>query len=167
MASVSIQHLARGDIDEAYVLARLCDARLTLKAWRLRVLARNAEPSAGGVLLARDARARPCGLVVYVMTDQPDGRRSLQIEQLVGFDVLDPRPVASALITEAVRLSRVAGCETLCLIRPLGPSVEVAAQVFATGVAVLPSLFASALPADRPTPAFDPGQERRPAGLVH
>ncbi|MEQ7154242.1 hypothetical protein [Brevundimonas aurifodinae] len=36
MACVSIQLLSSSDIDEAYVLARLCDAGLTLKAWRAR-----------------------------------------------------------------------------------------------------------------------------------
>jgi hypothetical protein len=167
MARVSIQILSTADIDEAYVLARLGDAGLTLKAWRAKVVLRNASPDAGGVLLARDLEARPCGLVVYALTDQPDGRRSLQVETLIGCHVLDPQRVASALITEVVRLARAVGCETLCLMRPLGQSVEVAAQVLATGVAVLPSLFWSSPPVDRPTRPFDLGQGRRPSGRMN
>lgn len=167
MACVSIHLLSSTDIDEAYVLARLGDAGLTLKAWRARATARNASPAEGGVLLARDLEARPCGLVVYVLTDQPDGRRSLQIEHLVGFDVLDPRRVASDLISEVVRLSVAVGCETLCLIRPLGQSLEVAAQVLATTVAVLPSLFWSPPPVERPLVTFDLSQGRQPSGPVN
>lgn len=167
MARVSIKMLSTDDIDEAYVLARLCDAGLTLKAWRAKVLLRNASPATGGVLLARDLAARPCGLVVYALTDQPDGRRSLQVEMLIGFDVLDPGRIASALIAEVVRLARAVGCETLCLMRPLGQSIEVAAQVLATGVAVLPSLFWSAPPMDPPARPFDLGQGRRPSGALH
>lgn len=167
MACVSIHLLSSDDVDEAYVLARLCDADLTLKAWRARAAARNASPTAGGVLLARDLEARPCGLVVYALTDQPDGRRSLQIEQLIGFDVLDPRRVASDLITEVVRLSRAVGCETLCLVRPLGQALEVAAQVLASGVAVLPSLFWSPPPGERASATIDLSQGRRPAGPLN
>ena len=167
MARVSIQLLSTADIDEAYVLARLCDAGLTLSAWRAKVALRNASPGAGGVLLARDLEARPCGLVVYVLRDQQDGMPSLQVETLIGFDLLDPQRVAAALITEVVRLARSVGCETLCLMRPLGQSVEVAAQVLATGVAVLPSLFWSPPPVDRPTQRFDLGQGHRSRGLVN
>ena len=167
MARVSIQLLSTADIDEAYVLARLCDAGLTLKAWRVKAAARNASPGAGGVLLARDLEARPCGLVVYALMDQPDGKLSLQVESLIGFDVLDPRRVASALITEVVRLARAVGCETLCLIRPLGQSIEVAAQVLATGVAVPPSLFWSPPPGERALATFDLSQGRRPAGPLN
>lgn len=167
MARLSIQLLSTADIDEAYVLARLCDAGLTLKAWRAKVVLRNASPDAGGVLLARDLEARPCGLVVYALRDQPDGKLSLQVETLIGFDVLDPRRVASALITEVVRLARAVGCETLCLMRPLGQSLDVAAQVLATGVAVLPSLFWSTPPIDRPSRSFDLGQGRRPSGPLN
>lgn len=167
MARVSIQLLSTADIDEAYVLARLGDAGLTLEAWRAKAAMRNASPDAGGVLLARDLEARPCGLLVYALTDQPDGKLSLQVETLIGFDVLDPRRVASALITEVVRLARAVGCETLCLIRPLGQSLEVVTQVLATGVAVLPTLLWSPPPVDRPTHPFDLGQGRRRPGRVN
>ncbi|MEQ7154241.1 hypothetical protein [Brevundimonas aurifodinae] len=105
--------------------------------------------------------------MVYVLTDQPDGRRSLQIEHLVGFDVLDARRVASELISEVVRLSVAVGCETLCLIRPLGQSLEVAAQVLATNVAVLPSLFWSPPPVERPLVTFDLSQGPQPSGPVN
>jgi len=155
MVCVSIHRLSNDEIDEAWVLARLGDAGLTLKAWRARAAARIALPAAGGVLLARDEAARPCGLAVYGMSDQPDGRLSLQVESLVSFDALDPRTVASALIMEVVRLARAMGCETLCLMRPLGQSVEVAAEVLASGVAVLPSLFWSPGPTGPPPSPFE------------
>ncbi len=167
MARVSIHLLSIEETDEAYVLARLCDAGLTLEDWRARVVARNASPAKGGVLLARDLEARPCGLVVYALADQPDGRRSVQVETLIGFDVFDPQLVASALIMEVVRLARAVGCETLCLIRPLGQSIEVATEVLASGVAVLPSLFWSSPPIEGPNAPIDLSQGRRPAGPVH
>lgn len=167
MACVSIHLLSGDDVDEAYVLARLGDADLTLKAWRTRAASRNASPASGGVLLARDLESRLCGLVVYALTDQPDGRRSVQIEQLIGFDVLAPRKVASALITEVVCLARAVGCETLCLIHPLGQSLDVAAQVLASGVAVLPSLFSSPPPGEHVPATFDLGQGRSPAGRLN
>jgi len=162
MARVFIHRLSPDDVDEAYVLARLGNAGLTLKGWRVRAAARNSRPTAGGVLLARDHEARPRGLAVYALTDPPDGRRTVQIESLVGFDVLDPQSVAAALVAEVVRLARAEGCETLCLMQPLGPSVEVAAQVLASGVAVLPSLFWSPPPLGRPTLMLDPDSTRRP-----
>ena len=167
MACASIQLLSADEIDEAYVLARLGDAALTLNAWRRRATSRRASPAVGGVLLARDRDARPCGLLVYALAVQPGGQRSLQIESLVGFDLLDPRPIASALIAEVVRLAQAEGCDTLCLIGPLGLSNDVAAQVLATGVAVLPSLFWSPPPVGRESLPFDPGQERRPTGLAN
>ena len=167
MACASIHLLSADEIDEAYVLARLSDAGLTLKAWCRRAAARCASPAVGGVLLARDLDARPCGLLVYALAAQPGGRRSLQIESLVGFALLDPRPIASALIAEVVRLAEAEGCDSLCLIGPLGLSNDVAAQVFATGVAVLPSLFWSPTPVGHQSPPFDPGEERRPTGLAN
>lgn len=167
MASVSIQRLSIVDVDEAYVLARLGDAGLTLMAWRAKVALRNALPGRGGVLLARDLENRPCGLAVYVLTDQPEEKLSLQVETLIGFDLLDPRRVAAALVTEVVRLARSVGCETLCLMRPLGQSIEVAAQLLAAGVAVLPSLFWSPPPIDRPVPSFDLSQGRPPGRLLN
>lgn len=156
MARVSIHRLSPDDVDEAYVLARLGNAGLTLKAWRVRAAARNGLPTAGGLLLARDQEARPCGLAVYALTDTPDGRRIVQIESLIGFDVLDPQSVASALVAEVVRLAHAAGCETLCLMQPLGPAVEVAARVLASGVAVLSSLFGSPPPIGQSPSPIDP-----------
>lgn len=50
MARVSIPLLSPADIDEASVLARVCEAALTLTARRARVALRDASP--GGVLLA-------------------------------------------------------------------------------------------------------------------
>lgn len=168
MACISIHRLSNDEMDEAWVLARLGDPALTLKAWRARAKARNASPASGGVLLARDEEARPCGLAVYTVSDQPDGRRSLQVESLIAFSALDPVDVASALIAEVVRLARIVGCETLCLMRPLGQSLEVAAQVLASGVAVLPSLiWSSSAPGEQPTVPIDLGQGRRPPGLTN
>ena len=164
MACISIHQLSKDEMDEAWVLARLGDPSLTLKAWRAKATARKASPASGGVLLARDEAARPCGLAVYSLAEQPDGRRSLQVESLIGFGVLDPMAVASALIAEVVDLARVSGCETLCLMRPLGQSREVAAQVLASGVAVLPSLFWSP---SSPGEPIDLGQGRRPPGLAN
>ena len=71
MACASIHLLSADEIDEAYVLARLSDAGLTLKAWCRRAAARCASPAVGGVLLARDLDARPCGLLVYALAAQP------------------------------------------------------------------------------------------------
>ena len=167
MACASIRLLSADEIDEAYVLARLGDAALTLKAWRRRATARSALPAVGGVLMARDLEARPCGLLVYGLATQPGGRRSLHIESLVGFGLLDPRPIASALIAQVVRLAQAEGCDSLCLIGPLGLSDDVAAQVFATGVAILPSLFWSPPPVGHTSLPFDPGREPRPTGLAN
>ena len=167
MACVSIHRLATDEIDEAWVLARLSDADLTLEDWRAKMALRSASPHAGGILLARDLEARPCGLVVYALTDQPNRQRSLQIETLIGFDMLDPRAVASTLIVEVVRLARATGCESLCLIRPLGLSLDVATEVLASGVAVLPSLFWSAPPVQPANAPIDLRQGRHPPGLVN
>ncbi len=164
MACFSIHRLSDDEVDEAWVLARLGDPRLTLKTWRARAKARNASPASGGVLLARDEEARPSGLAVYTLADQPDGRRSLQVESLIGFGVLNPMAVASALIAEVVRLARIFGCETLCLMRPLGQSSEVTAEVLASGVGVLPTLFWSSRPDEQPTALIDLGQGRCPPG---
>ena len=168
MACISIHRLSNDEVDEAWVLARLGDPCMTLKTWRARAKARNASPASGGVLLARDEEARPCGLAVYALADQPDGRRSLQVESLIGFGVLDPVAVASALVAEVVGLARILGCETLCLMRPLGQSVEVTAEVLASGVAVLPSLFwSSSSSFDRTTGPIGLGQGRRPPGRTN
>jgi hypothetical protein len=141
MVTARVTSLSPVDLDEALVLAGLGSSNLDADRWRRDSETLMADPSLGGVLIARNSGGSVCGLLRYWIVSAGEARPSLQVERLVAFDLMHPQSVADALIAEATRLARLRDCESLRLVRPLGAPSETAALVLASGVADLHSVF--------------------------
>lgn len=141
MVTARVTSLSPADLHEALVLAELGSSDFDAGRWRLDSEALMADPTLGGVLIARNSGGSVCGLLRYRIISAEDVRPSLQVERLVAFDLMHPQSVADALIAEVMRLARLRDCESLRLVRPLDTPSETAALVLASGVADLHSVF--------------------------
>lgn len=139
---MSVQPLADADIDDAYVLVRLGYEDLSLESWRTKAARQiGAADETGGILIARDAGGRSQGVLLYAIAPRFADRPVLHVERLICFDVIDPKPVADALIAALLRLSRVQNCGSLGLVRPLDAPRDAAALVLASGATLLHRVF--------------------------
>lgn len=104
-----LRPLGADQIDAAFVLMRLDAPDLALDDWR-----REAAPlvAAGGVLAAWDG-ATLKGLAFHGVARRPCGEALTRIDRLIAFDVIDPRPVADALVAELARRGLSQGREAL------------------------------------------------------
>lgn len=141
MAEVRVHPLSPNDLDEALVLAQLGSNSLDPDRWRRDALARLRDPATGGILVASSSSGRLCGLLTYRVVPSRDARPSLEVERLVAFDLLHPRPIADALIAEVVILARVQDCDSLRLVQPFDAPEDATALVLASGVGDLHSVF--------------------------
>ncbi|WP_150126002.1 hypothetical protein [Brevundimonas sp. LM2] len=129
------------ELDDALVLARLGYARFDEAEWRRDLGADATNAGHGSALIARKDAGRPCGLILYRILAVPDRLPVLEIARLVAFDLTQPRPIAEALLDEAVRRARLADCDTLRFTRPLAASHDALALILASGLADLHSVF--------------------------
>lgn len=145
MAPIRVTALKPPEINEALVLAGLGAVALEVEAWRADTLALMAEPTRGGVLIARSETDRACGLLHYRIVPaaeaSPAARPSLEVQRLVAFALIDPQRIADSLIAEAMRLARLQDCDSLRLVRPLDSPADASALVLASGIANLHSVF--------------------------
>jgi len=138
---IVVTPLQKTERDDALVLARLGYARFDEAGWHEDFLTFALGDNHVGALLARDGMGRACGMMLYRIVAIPDHRPSLEVARLVAFDLMDPRPIADALVKEAVRLARLQNCDTFRLVRPLDTPSDTLALVLASGVADLHSVF--------------------------
>lgn len=141
MTDLQVHPLSASEVDEALVLARLGSGSLDPDHWRLDALDRLRDSSKGGVLVARSASGRLCGLLTYRIVAGSVSRPSLEVERLVAFDLIHPRAIADALITEVLALARLQHCDSLRLVRPLDTPADTTALVLASGAGDLHSVF--------------------------
>lgn len=141
MAEVRVHPLSETDLDEALVFARLGASSLDPDRWRLDALTRLRDPSAGGILVAKSSSGRFCGLLTYRIVSGRVPRPSLEVERLIAFDLMHPRAIADALITEVLILARLQDCDSLRLIQPFDTPEDTTALVLASGVGDLHSVF--------------------------
>jgi hypothetical protein len=127
--------------DDALVLARLAYARFGEAVGRDVLGDDTAEESRQRALIARDGVQRPCGLILFRIVAVPGEKPALEVSRLVAFALTDPRPIADALLAEAVRRARLEDCGTLRLVRPLDTPSDTLAVVLASGLADLHSVF--------------------------
>jgi hypothetical protein len=139
--AIAVKPLQSNEFDDGLVLARLGYARFDEAAWSDELMAMSTGAIEGGALVARNERGRTCGLILYRILAVPEDRPSLQIPRLIAFELMDPQPVAIALVDEVFRLARLRGCETLRTVRVLSSSADTIAAVLAAGVAELHSVF--------------------------
>ncbi|CAN1571776.1 hypothetical protein MCEMIH16_03285 [Caulobacteraceae bacterium] len=111
---VIVTRLSPGEIDEAFWLARLTFPDLTPARWRATARRWTAHPTgAAGALLARDAAGRLIGLAPFAVRTNLQGGRSLWVEKVASFALLDGRPVVRALAESLREVARALGCRGL------------------------------------------------------
>ena len=114
LATISVARLTSADIDEAFGLARLAFCDLTPGRWRQ--LARRwstGEQATAGALLARDAAGRLVGLAPYAVRSDLCPGKTLWVEKVVAFALVDAEPVVTALADGLRALARAQGCHRL------------------------------------------------------
>ncbi len=142
VGGLDIQHLRVEEVDKAYVLARLGYRTLDIAAWREMAAATIAHDAGqGSILFAQDGESRARGLLIYSITPTVAGKPSLSVERLVAFGVMDPQPVADALLAEVMRVARLKDCESFSLVTPLDVPADASALVLASPVSVLHRVF--------------------------
>ena len=142
MGALALHHLEAGDIDKAFILARLGYRDLTIEAWRNMAAATLDQPPGGsGILFAQTAAGHAKGLLLYTIAPTVAGKPSLRVERLIAFDLIDPGAVADALVAEVLRIARLRDCETFSLVAPLDTPTDASALVLASPVSVLHKVF--------------------------
>lgn len=111
---ISVSRLRAEEIDEVFWLARLAFPELTPGQWRRQARRWTAKgQGAAGALIARDAVGRLAGLAPFeVRTDLQPGR-SLWVEKIAAFSLVDARPVVRALADGLREVARTLGCRGL------------------------------------------------------
>ena len=109
--SVVVTRLSIDEIDEAFGLARLAFPGLTPGRWRATARRWTAHPDgATGALLARDGAGRLSGLAPFKVRSNLQAGRSLWVERVASFSLLDSRPVIAALAAGLREVARAQGC---------------------------------------------------------
>lgn len=142
MAALVLHHLEAGDVDKAFILARLGYRDLTIETWRKMAAATLGQRAGGsGILFAHTQAGQAKGLLLYTIAPTLSGQPSLRVERLVAFDLLDPQTVADALVAEVLSIARRRNCATFSLVAPLDTPSDASALVLASPVSVLHNVF--------------------------
>lgn len=108
---VVVTRLAADEVDEAFGLARLAFPDLTPGRWRATARRWTAHPDgANGALVARDGAGRLNGLAPFTVQTNLQAGRSLWVERVAAFSLLDARPVVEALADGLREVARSLGC---------------------------------------------------------
>ncbi len=113
-APISVARLTPADIDEAFCLARLAFSDLTPGRWR-RISRRwtTSGQAQSGALLARDGAGRLVGIAPFVVrTDLCQGK-TLWVERVAAFALVDSEPVVIALTDGLRATARALDCQRL------------------------------------------------------
>lgn len=140
MHAVSVSPFVEADIAEAALLGRLGNLDISPERWSAFASSLRKRSGKRG-LVARDARGRLFGLVLFAICRFADTHRCLQVEHLICFDLFEPAVVADALIAEMLRLADLAGCDQLSLVRPMPDPTAAAALVRASEATALLRVF--------------------------
>ncbi|MBX3479106.1 MAG: hypothetical protein KF842_01810 [Caulobacter sp.] len=111
MRQITTTRLTQRDAPEAYGLARLAFDGLTPGRWRAMVrrwTRREAGPL--GALIGRDRAGRLVGFAPFAVRDSLAEGRVLWVEGMVGFSLLDPSPVLTALADGLTGVAAALGC---------------------------------------------------------
>jgi hypothetical protein len=111
LATISVARLTSADIDEAFGLARLAFSDLTPGRWR-QIAQRWAkgERASSGALLARDGAGRLVGLAPYVVRADLCAGKTLWVEKVLAFSLVDAGPVVIALADSLRDAARALDC---------------------------------------------------------
>lgn len=113
MPEYDVEALSRTAIRDAFPIVHLVMPALDLQAW-LRFARSSLHSSRGqlaGILVVRRrARRHISGLVCYRLEVGLGCGRIIQARNLIGIDILDPRPIISILIRHLEQLARINRC---------------------------------------------------------
>lgn len=140
MADIDVRPLCNGEIDEAYVVARLSDPSLDRQAWRATALAQGRAGPAEVILCARRGGGPICGVGRYRIETRGSLLPTFQLLQLAAVDICRPGVVAAALMSEMLARARAGECSALRLetrLPGVGDTVDLA---LAAGLCRLHSL---------------------------
>ncbi|MBI1407108.1 MAG: hypothetical protein GC145_13400 [Caulobacter sp.] len=111
MRQITTSRLTPHDAPEAYGLARLAFDGLTPGRWRAIVRRwTRREDGPFGALVGRDRAGRLVGFAPFAVRDSLTEGRVLWVEGMVGFSLLDPKPVLSALAEGLSGVADALGC---------------------------------------------------------
>jgi len=112
--TVVVTRLSADEIDEAFGLARLAFPGLTPGRWRTTARRWAAHPDgANGALVARDAVGRLNGLAPFAVHTNLQAGRSLWVERVASYSLIDGRPIIEALAAGLREVARSLGCRGL------------------------------------------------------
>lgn len=112
--TVVVSRLSADEIDEAFGLARLAFPGLTPARWRTTARRWTAHPDgANGALVARDAVGRLNGLAPFTVHTNLQAGRSLWVERVASYSLIDGRPIVEALAMGLCEVARSLGCRGL------------------------------------------------------
>lgn len=108
---VVVTRLVADEVDEAFGLARLAFPDLTPARWRATARRWTAHPEGTtGALVARDGAGRLNGLAPFTVQTNLQAGRSLWVERVASFSLLDARPIVEALADGLRDVARSLGC---------------------------------------------------------
>jgi hypothetical protein len=143
MPAFTVSTLAPNEIRSVYPLIREAVPGLSLPAWLrfARPLTTARKAGHAGIMAARRVgRTYPCGLFCYRVDHDLERGRVLIAEHFVAIDLLDPRAVLAALVTELEALGKRLGCTAVRSVVHDGTD-QVAGWLFAAGHAPEASLL--------------------------
>ncbi len=112
MSDFAITRLPPNDARLAYPLVRLVDPSVELAAWL--AFARAARGKRRGIIVAtRLGRPYPSGMFHYCFTRDLTLGRVVTADYFVALDILDPRPLANAMVAALEALARGLACDAV------------------------------------------------------
>jgi len=148
MSSFIVRPLPPEQILSVYPLVRETMPDVDLAAWTAfaRRLSGRRRTQAGIMAAYRQGRPFPCGLFCFQVDKALPQGRVLTAEYFVAVDLLDPRPVLTALVAELDALGQRLGCNAVRSVVH-GGEQEIAGGLFAAGHAPEASMLLKALAA--------------------
>ncbi len=126
MPDYVVEALSRTAISDAFPMMHLVMPKLDLQAWRRFArftLKTSRERPAGILIVRRSARHYICGLVCYRLEADMACGRIIQARNLIGIDILNPRPIILLLVRHLGLLAQSNGCKAVHIRIPNGESV--------------------------------------------
>jgi hypothetical protein len=121
METLIVESLSRSAIPTAFPLVHLVTPELDLQAWRrfaISALDRRRGTLAGILVAKHDTHRHLSGLVCYRRELDLVQGRVMQARNLIGIDILDPKPIISALINGVAALARSGDCSKVRILVP-------------------------------------------------
>ena len=125
MPVYDVEALSRTAISDAFPIVHLVMPKLDLQAWQRFAqssLHTSRDRPAGILIARRRARRHISGLVCYRLEADLTCGRIIQAGNLIGIDILDPRPIILLLIRHLGRLAQLNGCTAVHIRIPDGDS---------------------------------------------